>query len=137
MKTLNFNSDISELIELFKQHDKDIFQTVSYEIIFDDLLGEFNNEIPVDKIDVDKLAKKYQEYDSFCKIYLDYEGQSALDRLEKSVVDYIKRTGGSKWEMSYMLSDELDDSIKSYLNSNEIRFYELSTGKILVRHNND
>jgi len=137
MKTLNKDSDISELIELFKQHNKDIFQTVSYEIIFDDLLGEFDCEIPVDKIDVDKLSKKYQEYDAFYKIYLDYEGQSALNRLEKSVVDYIKRTEGSKWEIPYMLSDELNDSIKSYLDSNEIRFYELSTGKILVRHNND
>ena len=119
-KTLNFNSDISELIELFKQHNKDIFQTVSYEIIFDDLLKKFNNEIPVDKIDVDKLAKKYREYDSFYLIYIDYEGQSGYDFMLKRITDY-----------------EVVDYIKYYLDSNEIGFWEFSTGKILVRHNND
>ena len=137
MKTLNFNSDISELIELFKEHDKDIFQTVSYEIIFDDLLKEFDCEIPVDKIDVDKLAKKYQEYDSLYNIYLDYEGQSEYNRLEKRIADYLRKNE-LDWrpDSTTILCIEIDESIKSYLDSNDIKFWELS-GKILVRHNND
>lgn len=135
MKTLNKDSDISELIELFKQHDKDIFQTVSYEIIFDDLLGKFNNEIPVDKIDVDKLAKKYHEYDSFYLIYIDYEGQSGYDFMLKRITDYVRKHE-SDWKI-YDVSYEVVDYIKYYLDSNEIGFWELSTGKILVRYNND
>ena len=138
MKTLNFDSDISELIKLFKQHNKDIFHKESYEIIFDDLLGEFNNEIPVDKIDVDKLSKKYQEYDSFNLIYLYYEGQDEYDCLVKRLIDDIKKNEAS-WRLygTAILSFEIIGYIKSYLDSNEIGFWELSTGKILVRHNND
>lgn len=135
MKTLNFNSDISELIEIFKQHNKDIFQTISYEIIFDDLLKEFDCEIPVDKIDVDKLAKKYQEYDSFYLIYLDYEGQDEYDCMLKRIADYLRKNEADWKTMG--ISCEVVDYIKNYLESNDIGFWKLSTGKILVRHNDD